>query len=66
MKNMKKIIENPNPKPIMIVVCPDCDCKFEFTDVDVERALKGEYEWGYKTSCPNCGKTIWLKNYRRL
>ena len=62
---MKKIIENPNPKPKMTVICPDCNCKFEFTAEDVERDLIGEDTWGNYTTCPNCGKIIWLKNYKR-
>lgn len=47
-------------------VCPDCECVFTYVEKDKKRLWCGINDLVYTyINCPECGKTIIIKDYRK-
>ena len=53
-----------------VKVCPDCECEFSYTKKDIQEnwVRKNAYDsdliYTY-INCPECGKTIIIKDFRK-
>ena len=51
-------------------VCPDCECVFTYVEKDIKRnwvrenAYESDLTYTY-INCPECGKTIIIKDFRK-